>query len=377
MDSTTSDNIEIEKSTAKKSSGGFMLGMVCLLVLGVGAFSGYTYWLQLGLKHNLAATTEQINNQSRMIETSTNKLQSGLSQLNLDSKKMRDENASDIKLLQERLNSYQQRLLALSTTSREDWLLAEALYLLTLANQRLVVEREVTTAGALLANADDILAGIGDLELRDVRQAIKTEQIALKLADVVDREGVYLEIAALAEHIDNLRVLKVPEIKLNKPVEKSAAEGLSFFQRFKQSITLTLADFSDYVRINSHREPIEPILPPDQLQYLKQNIRFMLEQAQLALLKEQPNIYRKALLKSAQWIQRYYAINAQENSAILDGIERLAQIDIVQSVPDISQSRVALEAYIEKLHKLKPVEETKGTALHQPLTSALLAKEEV
>ena len=41
--------------------------------------------------------------------------------------------------LPQRLDSHNKRLLSLSSTSREDWLLAEAEYLLRLANQRLLM----------------------------------------------------------------------------------------------------------------------------------------------------------------------------------------------------------------------------------------------
>src|SRR5690606_8016466 len=48
--------------------------------------------------------------------------------------------------LQVTLNGQQERLRALSTTTREDWLLAEAQYLLRLANQRILTERDGANA---------------------------------------------------------------------------------------------------------------------------------------------------------------------------------------------------------------------------------------
>ena len=49
---------------------------------------------------------------------------------------------SALSQVDQRINAQQQRLINLSTTSREDWLLAEAEYLLRLANQRVLIERE-------------------------------------------------------------------------------------------------------------------------------------------------------------------------------------------------------------------------------------------
>src|SRR5690606_5363670 len=69
-----------------------------------------------------------------------------------------------------RLNNHQERLQALSTTTREDWLLAEAEYLLRLANQRILTERQTANALSLMVTADDILKEIDDPDLFVVRK---------------------------------------------------------------------------------------------------------------------------------------------------------------------------------------------------------------
>ena len=85
------------------------------------------------------------------------------------------------------LNGQQQRLLNMSTTNREDWLMAEAEYLLRLANQRVLIERSATSAVGLLESADAIMeqvaAGLGDPELFAIRRAIAQDLAALRLRD--------------------------------------------------------------------------------------------------------------------------------------------------------------------------------------------------
>ncbi len=341
-------------TTVNKNSGNLARVLVILLLLALGGVSGFLVQQQLLLKQDLAQSKAQLQQTNAATQSSLTELQQRLAQLEEQNQKLAEQNGSAISSIQESLNSQNERLMTLSTTDRNDWLLAEAQYLLSLANQRLVIEREASTANALLAAADNILAGIDIIELRTVRQAIKSEQIALQLASAFDREGLFLEIAALSDQIDKLSLFKMPEIILDKPSEIVSTEGLSFWEKFKQSIAMSIDDLQFLVRVRELSKPVEPILPPDSHQYLKQNLRFMLEQAQLALLKEQSQVYRNALLKAHQWIEQYYAINERESQVILARLAEIAEINIQQPIPDITQSRNQLEAYIKKEHQIKP-----------------------
>ena len=73
-----------------------------------------------------------------------------------------------------------QQLLELNASSRADWLLAEAEYLLRLANQRLHIEKDVRGAEAILPTADKVLAEGDDPGLLPVRVALAEEIFALQ-----------------------------------------------------------------------------------------------------------------------------------------------------------------------------------------------------
>ncbi|TBR36406.1 hypothetical protein CBF23_015170, partial [Marinomonas agarivorans] len=67
----------------------------------------------------------------------------------------------DIQVLKEKLKR-------LENTTKEDWKLAEAEYLIRLANQRLLMEKDVIGAKNMLLNAVDILEQLDDPLLFDV-----------------------------------------------------------------------------------------------------------------------------------------------------------------------------------------------------------------
>src|SRR5690606_13583940 len=94
--------------------------------------------------------------------------------------------------LQRNVTPQGNRLSQLGNASREDWQLAEADYLLRLANQRLMLEQDSRAALGLLQQVDTIVRD-GDLpHLYGVRQQLARDITELKLAENVDREGIYL-----------------------------------------------------------------------------------------------------------------------------------------------------------------------------------------
>src|SRR5690606_37845313 len=77
--------------------------------------------------------------------------------------------------VQLQLSHQAQRLRALSETTREDWLLAEAEYLLRLASQRILTERQTSNAITLMETADGILRDLDDSDLFAVRKALAAD----------------------------------------------------------------------------------------------------------------------------------------------------------------------------------------------------------
>ena len=82
--------------------------------------------------------------------------------------------------LQEQQDSNARELEQLASANQQDWLLAEAEYLLRLANQRLHLERDWNSALSMLQAADNVLAETHNPRTKAVRAAIAKEIPALK-----------------------------------------------------------------------------------------------------------------------------------------------------------------------------------------------------
>lgn len=349
--SNMANSVGSAKNSSNKSKKPTLaiLFLVCLLLLVVSTAS---YFLYRGHQRN-ALQNEQIsqaeirlNELDRDIGTKLGKLSEtlGAKQDEIESLKNR------VAVSEQRLAAQQKRILSMSTTSRDDWLLAEAEYLLKLANQRVLIERKADSASALFEEADAILRDLGDPDLFALREVIKQDLVSLKLAQTIDVEGIYLELSALASKVDQLPL--VPEAfafqaesnASNKDTNSDLGKDQSVFEKFLDS-------FSAHFRIIDHEDRPAAILPPEETAYLHLNLRMLLEQAQLALLREQQNIYENSLAEALSWVKQYFP-NSEAAHQYELALSDLKTKQVVNELPDVSQSLELLNAYISDLHKL-------------------------
>lgn len=262
--------------------------------------------------------------------------------------------------LSQQLAGQQQRLASLSTTTREDWLLAEAEYLLKIANQRVLIERTTSNAVALLRNADERLLqasqGIGDAELFAIRKALSRDLSALETVEPIDKEGVYLRLYALAERVDDLPRLQVEAFaELTDPVqtvdEERAESG--WVKRFWRGLRDLAGSLDRYVRIDDVEAPAKPLVDSYATRLAALNVRLLLEQAQLALMQEEPQVYRHSLEK-AQTLLRDYYLASEQNTRLQAALAELAAVEVAPELPDISGSLTLLRDYLRQLHRVQP-----------------------
>ncbi|MCT8469248.1 uroporphyrinogen-III C-methyltransferase [Chromohalobacter canadensis] len=224
-----------------------------------------------------------------------------------------------------------------------EWLHAEAEYLLRLANQRLQLERDVKGAKALLKAADERLTDADNPALIPVRRAIQSELAALDSVPTVDRTGLYLALMAQQEQLAGLPLKQDVEEMAAQNDDDSSLEG-----GWQQQLSRLGGELKDLVVIRRHDEALEALVTPEQESYLRQNVRLLLEQAQLALLKTEPKLYQASLDKAITLIDRYYDTKQDAVNNSLGRLESLRDKTIRPELPDISESQQTLKDFIEK-----------------------------
>ncbi len=327
--------------------------LLLLLVAGCCAVVAYLGW---HWQQQQVLSTQQLHNQITKQAQELASTQQQLVTIEQSSGETSQQWQQSVDGLEQRIEQHSRRLRSLSTTTRDDWLLAEAEYLLRLASQRLQMERGTKGALALLQAADQILLELDDAELFSVRDKLQRDIAALKLVPGIDRSGLYLQLSSWADEIVALPdVPTIAEpIEPQPVVEQTAAIEVidqSIWQKLKGNFWAAMQQLNDQVRIRHHDQALEPLLPPDGARYLRQNMRFNLEQAQLAMLREETEIYQHSLEKCEQLLRQYFS-NQDRALLIADELAVLKTQSVVVELPNINGSLSALQEFIQRLHLL-------------------------
>ena len=291
---------------------------------------------------------------AQIVTQSRDKLVSQVSELQQEQQSMRanarenkqtvEQQIAALQRHQEELTKYIEVIRDSNKHLRKDWLVLEAEYLIQLANYRLLFERDINTAIVALNSADVRLKETGDPALINVRKVIANSIQSLKQIEQVDLAGLSLTLTALNKDLEKLP-LHTPD-----PVAK-AKEASTELQESKQVTSWTelpaamWRDIKNLIVIRDHEQPVGPLLSPEQRFFLVENLRLQIEQARLAMLSNQHEVYKERITTAVSWIEQYYDKEAAITKTTLDTLRQLQAVAIAPELPDISAAYNALQKY--------------------------------
>ncbi len=243
---------------------------------------------------------------------------------------------------QRQIDHNARELLEAGNRTRTDWLLAEAEYLLRIANQRLMIEKDIRGALSALEAVDEVLNESDDIGVYPVRQQLAREILALKGLTGVDRTGLYLKLEAAIDSINQLTDQAL--IHENAPGflagSGSAAEAETTGEPgpLARAWNKVKSTMMQVVVVRRLDEPVKPMLSPDQSAYARLNLQLMLEEAEMAVLRGNQALYERALTKARTTIDAWYDASNPRVKALTETLAELAQRNVDPKLPDISQS---------------------------------------
>ena len=337
---------------ATRTGGSFIGWLALLLVLALAGAAGWALQQALDRESQLQQRIYELESQAG---SEKSELESVRSALQRDLERGLDEVSGEsarqdqlLDTLQAQLNDQQARLNSFSANDHDSWLRAEAQYLLRLANQRLIMAQDVVSAQALLDSADAIIKELDDAGLYDVRAAIAAEQAALRAVPKIDVEGIYLRLSALIEQADRLVIFQLPEQE-EQPEPEYADDWQVRLERGYEEATRKL---SDYIVIRRRDVPMHALMDPQWEGLVRQNLRMLLEQAQVALLSGNQTLYEESLERSQHWVSLFFESDEAAARAMASEIDQLSSLTVETSMPDLSRSLRALdEAMQERLQQ--------------------------
>ncbi len=351
--SNTSTATESKKTKAptKKTAGGavakiqWVLLFLLVIALVVAGYFGWQLWHSQNTR--VQKVEAQLEEQGTWFATAIRQQSDHLDKQRDNLARLSQALDNDQKILQQRLDAQATRLSQLSGDNRDGWMLEETRYLLRLANQRQLTGGGVKGIIGLLESADKLLVTLDSPDVFPLRDSIHKDILALKIAPAVDREGIYLQLSALIEQVDILPPVPLTS-SLVKPSERivTQEEESHWQDGLWQGVRHTLGKLDQYVRIQHHDEPLAPLVSDTQQHALVQNLRLMLAQAQIALLREEATIYQHSLEQAVRWLNKHFT-HFSEKQALIDAITTLQQQTIISDLPDVSASLERVNAYIQ------------------------------
>lgn len=377
------------KPREKSAKGGALALVVALFALaavGGAAFFGYQYWLKIeddiaALNARLQAAQNEQQALSRSLQSASDALraqEAALGKHKGDLAKQQtavdDARAAFLqqeqRLAEENVN-LQEREAELRAAvadvhrrvgrSGTQWMVAEAEYLLRIANDRLILARDHDSARVALGLADQRLRDTQDPGWAGVREQIARDIAKLSSFEPPDTAGLSARLAALIELIPQLKLARttigpertLPESTAREPGERS----------WKTLVDDVWAGFKDSVRIRRRDEPVQAMLAPEQRFFLYENLKLHLEAARLGLARGDQALLRDNLKIAGDWLQQYFEQDGGAN-AIAEAIGEMIKVEIRPEMPDVSQSLRTLQVRKRLMEEIAPsgIEAAGGTA---------------
>ena len=227
--------------------------------------------------------------------------------------------------------------------TRGDMMVADAEYLLSIANQKLQLVGDVKSVLAAMEAADQRLHDSGDPAVFKVREALAEEINALKTFTPPDVVGISAKLLTVESKVKDLPLFlphsDVTEAKpatTPKPGQQTAEPGN------------ILDDLKGLVTVRHTDKPIKSILLPEEVEALRQVMLLKLEMTRAALLRNEEALFKSSIDSALAWLHEHFDHDAAITQGVAEEIQSLKEITLSVNYPNIGKS-LSLLRNIEKL----------------------------
>ena len=354
---TTSSEIECknlseDKVNATKNATSFYSGFKVYLIAGMSAILvltiGFSIWV-----YNKSNSQKDLTNQfellinediNRLVERA-DEMDSRVRESLAEMDKLRSKNLD----LERKVLNQGSRLIQMGINPKDEWILAEALYLSRLATQRLLIERSSESAIALLLEADKLLLKFDDANLAHVRNALSKEIASLRTLNKIDVQGIIFELNAISEEVNKLSILNLLSTQkdTSKTDNKEEVENLenkkqlslgNFFRNFGEQL-------EGAIKVRRFDSDIQPLITEHDLSVVRNNIDLHFQQAIYSVMREEKDLFELSLKNIVADLKNYFHMNPK-SSNLLQRIQQISLLSIEQKLPKIGYSSELLNSYI-------------------------------
>jgi uroporphyrin-3 C-methyltransferase len=226
------------------------------------------------------------------------------------------------------------------------WYVAEAQYLVKLANDHLQFTHDTTLALTLIQRAEQVLQGIQDPSLLDLRKSLATDLEKVKSISAVDVSAIYLKLNAIDVQVDQL---PFPLQPLSVAAAEKISTTLPADTHWWQKILIQTRDaLHQIVIVRNTNEKSLPLVLPQEKQFFRLNLHSQLQDAMWAVLHHRAAIYEASLGRSQKWIEQYFDQTATLTKTTQETLQALRQINIQPSTIDLAETLRLFDDYFAR-----------------------------
>lgn len=212
-----------------------------------------------------------------------------------------------------------------------DWLLAEADYLVKLAGRKLFLEHDVESATQLMESADQRIASLNDPSLTPLRKAMANDITKLKSVPLIDRDGLVLRLISLQQQVDALPLANAILPDAPQETQQVVSDDINNWQ---DNLMTSLKDFAEnFITFRSRDGNVIPLLSPEQHFYLRENVKAKLETAIKSVYVEQQEIYTTSLKTAQEWSTSFFNQNDNTVQTFQSTLAKLAEQKVQVDYP--------------------------------------------
>ncbi|HGS5293865.1 TPA: uroporphyrinogen-III C-methyltransferase [Vibrio cholerae] len=326
------------------SQGKKLASVALLLVLALGAGFAYVHQQQKSEFNNQLQAVRAELKQTR--DTLNAQLEQTVSKATSQATEITHRAETVLEQQQKSIESLQLAVADIKGRRPNDWLLAEADYLVKLAGRKLFLEHDVETATQLMESADQRIAALNDPSLTALRKAMANDITTLKNIPLIDRDGLVLRLISLQQQIDNLPLANAILPADQPQTSQAVSENIDDWQTNLKNSLKAFAD--NFITFRSRDGNVIPLLSPTQHFYLRENLQAKLETAIKGVYTEQQTLYRTALDTAAQWSTSFFNPDDKAVQSFNAALAQLAQQQVQVEYPVKLQAQQQLADVINE-----------------------------
>ena len=189
--------------------------------------------------------------------------------------------------------------------------LLEIEYLIRVANQKSMLERNLDAAIFLMKEASERLEKNSKLisEFAIIKEAIDLDIKALETIDLPDISKIYREINNIVKRITSLKfsVDKEEKLKSAKDIENTEA-GFNNLNTDSVFLDILISELSKLVEFGKIDNELKPVLSAKEDYLLRQRVNINLNIAQLSLLTGNNEIFRESLEEAKETLTSHFQL---------------------------------------------------------------------